>query len=302
MESLKIAFSTLACPDWTWHDVVKYGPEYGFDGVEVRLLSRETNLLINPDLQPSQWPQRQRELADAGFRVAGLASSIRFDDPNPAVRAEQLDIGRRYLDLAVALGAEFIRVFGDLLPPESDATARQTAFDWIAKGLRDLGELAQPLGIDILLETHGDFSASPPAAEVMQRVDHSSVGLVWDTHHPWRFFNEPLEESWERLRQWTRHTHWKDSVLLPESYSQTPEKQAAAQAASSLMAGHRHADYVLFLGGEFPSRECLKLLLDSGYNGWHSLEWEKMWHPELLGPEVALPLFPQKLRFLAETL
>lgn len=302
MSRLQISFSTLACPDWGWHDVLTYGPKYDYDGVEVRLLNRETNLLQVPDLQPSQWNLRKRELDDAGFQVACLASSIRFDNTSPDVRAEQLDIGRRYLDLAVALGCSRIRVFGDVLPPESDPSARHAAFDWIAAGLRDLGELAQPLGVQILLETHGDFSASPPAAEVMQRANHPHVGLVWDTHHPWRFFNEPLTESWERLQPWTRHTHWKDSVLLPESYSQTAEKQAAAHAAAALMAGHRHADYVLFLGGEFPARECLQLLLNAGYDGWHSLEWEKMWHPELLDPEVALPLFPQKLRFLAETL
>jgi hypothetical protein len=65
------------------------------------------------------------------------------------------------------------------------------------------------------------------------------------------------------------------------------------------MGGHQHADYVLFLGGEFPARDCLRLLLDDGYAGWHSLEWEKMWHPELFGPEVALPLFPWKLQELA---
>jgi len=303
MPDLKICFSTLASPDWSWHDVVKSGPQFGYQGVEIRLLNRETNLLIDPHLAEHHWPRRQRELKDAGFQVAGLASSIRFDDPSSAVRQRQLEIGQRYLDLGVALGAEFIRVFGDLLPPVTEPDARQETMHRIADGLRSLGELAQPTGIQILLETHGDFSASPPSQEIMQLVNHPQVGLVWDTHHPWRFFNEPLTESWERLRPWVRHTHWKDSVLLPEGYKPpTTEQTTASQQATALMAGHRHADYVLFLGGEFPARECLKLLLDSGYNGWHSLEWEKMWHPELLGPEVALPLFPPKLRFLAETL
>jgi hypothetical protein len=46
----------------------------------------------------------------------------------------------------------------------------------------------------------------------------------------------------------------------------------------------------------------LKLLLDSGYTGWHSLEWEKMWHPDLAPPETALPLFPKKMRELAACL
>jgi sugar phosphate isomerase/epimerase len=294
---LKISFSTLACPDWTWHDVLKFGSQFGYDGVEIRLLSRETDLLKIDDLQPGQWRNRQRELGNTGFRVAGLASSVRFDAPVASDRAEQIEIGRRYVDLCVALGGEFIRVFGDILPAIGDP-ARGATIQQIADGLVELGEIAAPAGIQILLETHGDFSASPPCVDVMQLANHPFVGLVWDTHHPWRFHGEPLAESWEKLRPWTRHTHWKDSVTLPRKES--AEMSVAEQAASQLMAGHQHADYVLFRGGEFPAIECMRLLLQSGYTGWHSLEWEKMWHPELMNPEIALPLFPPKLRELEQ--
>ncbi|MBM4077401.1 MAG: sugar phosphate isomerase/epimerase, partial [Planctomycetes bacterium] len=68
--SLKISFSTLACPDWSWHDVICHGHEYGYDGVEIRLLTRETDLLKIADLQPSLLSTRRRELAETGFRVA----------------------------------------------------------------------------------------------------------------------------------------------------------------------------------------------------------------------------------------
>ena len=292
--TLKTCFSTLACPDWTWHDVLKFGSEFGFDGVEIRLLSRETDLLKIDDLQPGRWPLRRRELADTGFRVAGLASSVRFDSPDAGERASQIEIGRRYIELCAALGGEFIRVFGDVLPKHDDP-ARLATLRQIADGLVVLGDAAASAGIQILLETHGDFSASPPCVEVMQLANHPQVGLVWDTHHPWRFHGEPLAETWQRLRPWTRHTHWKDSVTLP-TRAATEETTEAARAASQLMAGHQHADYVLFRGGEFPAIECLRLLLADGYTGWHSLEWEKMWHPELMGPEIALPLFPPKLR------
>lgn len=293
---LKICFSTLACPDWGWHDVVNYGSKFGYDGVEIRLLSRQTDLLGIGDLQPSQWTARQRELQDSGFRVAGLASSVRFDAPDASDRRVQIEIGRRYVDLCSALGGEFIRVFGDVLP-KAGAPDRQAVIQQVADGLAELGTIAAASGIQILLETHGDFSASPPCVEAMQLANHPHVGLVWDTHHPWRFHGESLADSWEQLRPWTRHTHWKDSVTIPDRDS-TAETTAAALAASQLMAGHQHADYVLFRGGEFPARDCLQLLLRDGYTGWHSLEWEKMWHPELLGPKIALPLFPIKLREL----
>jgi sugar phosphate isomerase/epimerase len=300
--SLRISFSTLACPDWSWHDVLRHGPQYGYNGVEVRLLSQETNLLALADLAPSQWSIRRRELDDAGFRVAGLASSVRFDEPDAAARDRQLETGRRYIDLAVALGAEFIRVFGDVLPSADDPSRRASVMTQISDGLVALGEAAAPTNVQILLETHGDFSASPPAEEMMRQVNHPHVGLVWDTHHPWRFFDERLGDTWQRLKPWVRHTHWKDSVTLPALPVASTEVAAAATAASNLMSGHRHADYVLFLGGEFPARDCLRLLLEGGYQGWHSLEWEKMWHPQLADPEIALPLFPSKLRELAETI
>jgi hypothetical protein len=72
----------------------------------------------------------------------------------------------------------------------------------------------------------------------------------------------------------------------------------AEAKARSLMSGHRSAEYVLFGSGEFPAAETLRLLLDGGYKGWYSLEWEKAWHPELADPEVALPEFPSSLRDL----
>jgi sugar phosphate isomerase/epimerase len=294
--TLNICFSTLACPDWNWQEVLKYGSQFGFDGVEIRLLSRETDLLKIADLRPTEWSMRRRELVDAGFRVAGLASSVHFDDIAASDRAHQLEIGKRYLELCSALGGEFIRVFGDTLPAAGDPN-RSAMINQIAEGLVTLADLAAPAGIQILLETHGDFSASPPSVEAMQLANHSHVGLVWDTHHPWRFHQEPLALTWNQLRPWTRHTHWKDSVTLPERAT-TTATQSAASAASQLMTGHRHADYVLFGGGEVPAFECLKLLRNDHYSGWHSLEWEKMWHPELMGPEIALPLFPQKLREL----
>lgn len=277
---------------------MKHGPAFGYDGVEIRLLSRETNLLSISDLQPQYWSARRRELTDAGFAVAGLASSVRFDAPIAEELREQIEIGRRYIDLCAALGGAFIRVFGDVLPQDNGA-ARSSTIRQIAEGLAVLGESAVKQGMAILLETHGDFSASPLCVEAMQVCNHPGVGLVWDTHHPWRFHGEPLAETWDRLHPWVRHVHWKDSVSLPER-DVTADADEAASAARQLMRGHQHADYVLFRGGEFPALECMRLLLAGNYSGWHTLEWEKMWHPELVGPEVALPLFPGKLRELAQ--
>jgi sugar phosphate isomerase/epimerase len=287
-------FSTIGCPDWTFSEFVSRGQEAGFDGVEIRLVERETDLLTVPELAPTQLAQRRHELAESGFRVCGLASSVSFDSPDATERAHQCVIGRAYLDLAAELEADFVRVFGDVV---RDELGRDTTIQQVAEGLTTLGEYASTLDLDVIIETHGDFSQSDLVAELLEQVPSSAVGVLWDTHHPWRFYGEPLATTFARYAGRVRHTHWKDSVTRRLSTSDTTQHQAAHQA-HELMSGHRHADYVLFGGGEFPVVDCLKLLDTAGYQGWYSYEWEKMWHPELEPPELAFPLFPDKLRQL----
>jgi len=289
-----LSFSTLACPDWSWNEILDRGVAYGYDGVEVRMMERDTELLKRPEFAPGALSSRRRELADSGFRVCGLASSVRFDSREPAECEAQFRTGVGYLSLAAELGAAFVRVFGDVLPaPESGE--RDSAMATIAEGLDRLGEAAQSIGVDVLIETHGDFMHSDSLRQVLDRVTSPRVGVVWDTHHPWRFHGEPVVETFARLAPWIRHTHWKDSVPMIERPLTAAEIAAEAQARR-LMAGHQSASYVLFGDGEFPTRECLELLRGANYSGWFSYEWEKAWHPEIAPPEVALPPFPAAFR------
>jgi sugar phosphate isomerase/epimerase len=276
--------------------------EYGYDGVEIRQVAGETDLLQVGDLASSRHAELRRTLGQLGLTICGLASSVRFDYPDATAREEQLRIGNAYVEMAASLGSRFVRVFGDVVPSGPPST-RETALDQIAEGLNRLGEFAASLGVDIVLETHGDFADSTLVGDLMRRIESRSVGILWDTHHPWKFFGEPLAKTWSRLDPWVRHTHWKDSITRPAATSHSasdPTVATAASAAHSLMSGHREADYVLFGGGEFPAEECARLLKQSGYDGWLSLEWEKMWHPEIETPDVALPLFAAKMRALWE--
>lgn len=292
---MKTAFSTLATPDWSWEQLLNRAAAYDYRGIEIRLLEGETDLLKRAEFQPGRREERLRELHDAEVAVCGLASSVRFDYPEAAKRDKQIAIGRAYIELAVDLEAEFVRVFGDTLPPQNDESGRKTVMANVAAGLTSLGRYGEENGIGVLIETHGDFSDSCVMKETMQQVQSDHAGVLWDTHHPWRFYEEPLAETFARLKPWIRHTHWKDSVVRPQSETQTAE----AEAAHALMSGHRHADYVLFGGGEFPAAEAMQLLQWAGYDGWYSLEWEKAWHPEIEDPEIALPLFPSKILILA---
>jgi len=296
---LRISFSTLACPDWTWEEIAGLGGSSGYDGVEIRMLKGQSDLLARPEFADDAIEANLETFTLSGLRVCGLASSVRFDHLDRDEREQEAGIGKLYIDLARRLGARFIRVFGDVLPSEKEPLARHDVLRNIAWGLDTLGEYSELHGgtVDVLVETHGDFADSSLMLELLVHVRHPRVGVLWDTHHPWRFHGEPVSETYARLQPWIRHTHWKDSVARQRG--ELSEKDLAAEAkARSLMSGHRAADYVLFGSGEFPAAETLRLLIDGGYDGWYSLEWEKAWHPGLADPEVALPQFPPALREL----
>ena len=38
---MKLAFSTLACPDFTWPDIYSMAKDIGFDGIEIRGLGKD---------------------------------------------------------------------------------------------------------------------------------------------------------------------------------------------------------------------------------------------------------------------
>lgn len=298
---LLISFSTLACPDWTFGQIASNGGAYGYDGVEIRMIEGQTDLLARPEFAESALEMNLNMLDLLGLKVCGLSSSVRFDHLDRETREQELAIGKLYIDLAARLGARFVRVFGDVLPAENEPAARHEVLRNIAGGLDAMAEYSEMHGgaVDVLIETHGDFTDSRLMLELLVHVRNSRVGVLWDTHHPWRFHGEPVAETYKRLKPWIRHTHWKDSVL--QEPGELSAEAATAQArARSINRGHRPASYVPFGEGEFPAAETLKLLLQGGYTGWFSLEWEKAWHPDLDDPEIVLPPFPGAMRGLLE--
>jgi sugar phosphate isomerase/epimerase len=54
---MKLAFSTLGCPDWELAEVIAGARKYGYDGVELRALSGSLDLLVVMNLLRSGSPR-----------------------------------------------------------------------------------------------------------------------------------------------------------------------------------------------------------------------------------------------------
>jgi len=262
--SIKLGFSTLACPDWSLAQILEATKRDGFDGIELRLLDGN---IIPPDLSASERERVTTETRAAGVPVCCLDTSIRIAasvvDADSMLAAER--DAAAYLEMAAQFGAPLIRVFGGD-PPEGKTT--EDVAPKMAELLEKMGQRAQQLGVSVALETHDAFSASKDAMRAVDAVANRHVGVLWDTHHPYRM-GETVPETYKRVVSRLLHVHVKDA-----------RKDASERTGWKL---------VLLGEGEVPVREAVQYLKQVGYDQWVAVEWEKKWHPEIEPPEIALP-------------
>ncbi|HEX2910579.1 MAG TPA: sugar phosphate isomerase/epimerase [Chloroflexia bacterium] len=274
---MKLAYSTLACPDWTVEQCAEAANRYQYDAIEWRLADGEI-------ISPQTAPEVKRRVVEAtrrnGLKVACLDTSCKFVQPTPSERARVVRETQAMVELAGELEAPFLRVFGgailenmtrdELIPPTAEALAEAAAY-------------AASHGVTILLETHDDWARSQDVVALLcEARAPKGLAVLWDVHHPYRMGEKP-RETYATLTKATRiaHVHVKDARRQP--------------------ANPNEWQLTLLEEGEVPVKEALQVLNEAGYSGYVSVEWEKKWHPEIDPPEIALPQFANLLRwYLAE--
>src|SRR3954462_3043998 len=102
-----IAFSTLGCPSWNWKPILDQADRLGYAAIELRGVAGEMDLTKVPELSGSQIGEARKDLEGAGIVVSDLGASAHMHEKDPAARAKQLDDGRRFIDLAHALGVKY---------------------------------------------------------------------------------------------------------------------------------------------------------------------------------------------------
>src|SRR5438132_7196252 len=248
---LPLGFSTLGCPAWTWPQILDFAAAHGYVAVELRGLEATMDLSQAREFAPGRLEDAKRQLTGHGLPVSDLAAAAQLHEMDPAKRAAQLAEARRFIDLAQALGAPYVRVFGNNYVkdvPRADMLAH------IAGGLRELGDYARPKGVTVLIESHGDFTDSPSLLELLRQADSPAVQLLWDAHHTFVSGKEQPEDTVRQLGRYIRHVHLKDSVP----------------------AGPDGKDrrYVLTGPGEVPVRRQIEALAHTGYRRFYNFQWE----------------------------
>lgn len=268
-----LSFSTLGCPDWTFPQIISFAAKNGYKGIEIRGILREMDLTKSEIFQKNQIQSTLALMKDHGLRFVGLGSSAKLQFAQGAERVKNLDEAKRFIDLAAQIKCPYIRVFPDKFSKEN---GKESTIALIIEGLISLSEYARNTSVGILIETHGDLVWSEDIKRVMQLVNQNNVGIIWDFSNMWTVTKESPIDMFQQLQPYIRHTHIKDAKI-----------------------GTDKLHYTLLGKGDVPIFDAVDLLAKNQYKGFYSFEWEKLWHPEIEEPELALADYPivMKRRF-----
>lgn len=266
---MKLAFTTLGCPDWPFEQMLEQAQQMGFQGIELRGIEGVMRAEQMAIFQPQAQAETSRKLRERGLRIICLDTSCRFDTAEGI--PEALEEGRAAIDICGQMGIPGIRIFGDSFPEGVD---RAQTMAQITVGARALADHAAPHGVEVWIETHGDITSAALLGELMEKVNRPNFGILWDIEHTDKRYGDDFDLFYKPLHPHIRHLHIKDHTRLPDGTWQLA------------LPGE----------GDIPIHAIVRRLREDGYRGFYSLEWEKKWHPELQSPEIAFPAYVRTMR------
>ncbi|MDQ8194684.1 sugar phosphate isomerase/epimerase [Coraliomargarita sp. SDUM461004] len=252
---LNWCFSTLGCPELDFESAAALAATFGFSSIEVRVLENRLDLPAYLEAKYGSPSQLASIIQNAPVSVSGLNTSLRLTSESDADR----DAFMKYAYWASGAGIPTLRVFDggaecDLVDTETLDQMCQN-LDWWERV-----RTAEGFQSELLVETHWSLW-TPESVLKLVEVVPCEIRFIWDVFHTWRHGGRDVLETWELLKPYIAHIHFKDAVLDPTS----PK-------------GARH----LPLGeGELPLAALFSRLKSDGFSGPVSLEWERYWNPSV---------------------
>ena len=264
---MKLAFSTLGCPDFDWTDIYSMAKDFGFSGIEMRGLGDDIFSINAKPFQKDNLPKTIEQLHKKRLEIACLSSgcALKYADR----QEETLQELRTYIDLAEALHTPYIRILGDrTAAPEGDVDDAV-----VLRALKALIPYAEAHNVTLLVETNGVYTDTARLRALLNQIESDNIGALWDLHHPYRYAGETPEETVQHLGAYIKYTHAKDSVVE-----------------------NGKTVYKIMGEGDLPMDAMMRALRSINYEGYISLEWLKRYAPDLSDPGIVFPHFARYMQ------
>lgn len=267
---VKVAFSTVACPDWTLDRVASAASRWGFQGVELRTFGwADTRLACEPAMTAGD--KVRRLFGEVGVEIAGVGTGVRFDDPvfPPVIghvitdTLKSVTAAKRTIEIAHEVGAPFVRVFGF----EPRTREKLSRFQQrVASRIALAADAARNMDVTLVIENAGAFATAEALKGLLDEVEasHSSI----------------------RVRA---------CYNLANSVRAGDDPQRAIDTLGAKLVTARVKDLdakgmpVPLGRGTLPVRAFVNAIAHSPSARWIVFEWDKLWLPELSDADAVMP-------------
>jgi len=236
---MKVCFSSFTCPKWSVSQIINSAHGFGYHGVDLRCdAGHHHGVEIHASLE-------QREEINQAFHNRGIEAVCLSTSVQLAHRhAEEILMGR--IDLAASTGFKAVRV---LCGRNEDDHSLVDTIEMAVPRLQKAAEYAHQNDVRLWIETHDAIARAADAASFARQAEHESVGLLYNTLHPYRM-GESVADTFEALGSMIEHVRFIDGEKDPDKVVVTPIGR-----------------------GQLPLDEIFIALLRTGYDGYLCGEW-----------------------------
>lgn len=247
---------------YTEKDLIALAKEQGFGGIEFAEIH----------------PPAGTDKKEYALELAAEAKTQGMEIPAYCIGADLLNGGeaeierlRGEAEIAAALGARVMRhdASGGYRREDRGQRGFLNALPVIAAGYRAVTEYAETRGVRTCIENHGFFCQDSARVEaIVNTVAHPNFGALVDIGN-FMCADEDPAVAVGNMAPYAFHVHCKDFHVKDGNAFVPPQGFFRTRGGNFLrgaIIGH----------GAVPVLRCLRLLKESGYDGWYTVEFEGM--------------------------
>ncbi len=224
--------------NWDVDTIIEQLERARFEAVELRTTHAHG---VEPSISKAQREKVRERFARSKVRLLSLGTACAYDSPDPAVRRENIEETRRFVELAHDLGCWGIKVRPNRLHKE---VPERVTLQRIGEALRECGDIGGKYGVEIWVEVHGRGTSDPARMRaIMDICSHPNVGVCWNSNPP-EAIDGSIRQPFELLAPFIKNVH------------------------------------INVLAGAYPYREFFRLLRESGYDRYTLAEVAESKEPE----------------------
>ena len=165
--------------DWDVPTIIERCEKTGFEGVELRTTHAHG---VEVALSAAARAEVKQRFDDSCVDIAGLGSAFEYDAVDPDEVRRNIEGTKEYTKLAADVGAPGVKVRPNRLHVD-EGVPKEKTLEQIGLALRECGEFARHLGIEIRLEVHGrDTCLVPNVRTILDAADHENVLVCWNSN------------------------------------------------------------------------------------------------------------------------